>query len=44
MRLPNLMEIFYACANDAELRTLIETTARDYKFLKDERANESVSQ
>jgi hypothetical protein len=44
MRLPNLMGVFYDCAYDAELRTLIETTARDYKNSKDEKQNESVSQ
>ncbi len=44
MRLPNLMEIFYDCVDDAELRTLIETTARDYRNSKDEKQNEPVSQ
>jgi predicted transcriptional regulator len=44
MRLPNLMGVFYDCVDDAELRTLIETTTRDYKNSKDERQHESVSQ
>ena len=43
MHLPNMMDIFYACVDDAELRELLATTARDYKLLKDERANETVS-
>jgi hypothetical protein len=38
MRLPNMMNIFYDCVDDAELRTLIETTTRDYKRRKDEKS------